>query len=322
MALVAAVSARSLKSVLDETDSISRLGSLLQQFGLLETLDSLSNITILAPTNSAIQDLEDFGFDFNEVEPIIVQALLTYHVLNGRYPGASFSTTTQVIPTLLQPPLVTNVTSGAVAKAYLQDHDVVFESGLQKAAKAVDSNIAFDGGLLHTIDSTLIFPHNISVTGWVAGLTSFLEAANDADMVTQIESLADVTVFIPTNQAFEDLERKGSPGSTDGLVSTLQYHVLPDTVTYSDRLASSSVTTLQGSNLTITMKEDGYIFVNDARVITTDLLVYGGVAHVIDKVLVPPGCKSVLILDGVGPKAALLMINFQRRPRTRVVRLR
>ncbi|KAL9105862.1 MAG: hypothetical protein Q9227_009025 [Pyrenula ochraceoflavens] len=255
-------------------------------FDLLEWLESLVDITILAPTNKAIEELEDFGFDFNAVDPIVVQALLTYHVLDGTFEADSFSTIPRIISTLLQPPLVTNVTGGAVAKAYIEDGDAVFESGLQKTAKTVQDDIAFDGGLVHAIDSTLIFPHNVSVTSAVAGLTSFLGAVETAGMVTSIESLADVTIFIPTNEAFKSIRHSDSAKDIGKLVSTLEYHVVPSAVVYSSNL-SSSLTTLQGSKLEISTAGDGSIFVNGAKIVTPDLLIYGGVAHVIDEVLMP-----------------------------------
>lgn len=280
--LATVVPAQDLKSVLQLHPSLSRLSGLLQQFDLFEKLNLLCDITVLAPTNEAIEELENFGFDFDTVDPIIAQALLTYHVLNGVFSEDSVCDLPQFLPTLLQPPLVTNVSGGAVVEAYLEGDDAMFESGLQKEARSIDTNIPFSSGLVHSIDSTLIFPHNISVTAAVAGATTFLENVAAANMVTTIESLADTTIFIPTNRAFEEI---GSTGSKDQLASTVQYHVVPSSVMYSTGLSSTSFTTLEGANLTVTVNGDGKIFVNDAQIVTPDLLIYGGVAHVIDKVL-------------------------------------
>lgn len=287
MIFATAIHAQDLRSVLHVHPSLSRLSSLLEQFDLLESLSSLNNITILAPNNAAIQDLEDFGFDFNSVEPIIVQALLTYHVLNGMFPDQSLSDSPQFLPTLLQPPLVTNVSGGAVVKGHLNDGDVVFESGLRKRAKTIDNNIHFTDGLIHTIDSTLIFPHNISVTAAVSGMTSFLEALHTAELVSTVESLADVTVFLPSNQAFKDFRSASLTRRNDQIASTLQYHIIPSGVIYSTSLLSSSFETLEGTNLSVTTRNNGDIYINNARIVSSDLLIYGGVGHVIDKVLLP-----------------------------------
>lgn len=47
------------------------------------------------------------------------------------------------------------------------------------------------------------------------------------------------------------------------------------------------MTTLNGANLTITIGDEGDIFVNSARVTTANVLVANGVVHVIDEVLNP-----------------------------------
>lgn len=45
----------------------------------------------------------------------------------------------------------------------------------------------------------------------------------------------------------------------------------------------SSVATLNGGNVTITITSAGGIFVNDAMVVTPNVLIAGGVIHVIDE---------------------------------------
>jgi len=60
------------------------------------------------------------------------------------------------------------------------------------------------------------------------------------------------------------------------------------TVGYSSGIKNGTVlTTLPGQNLTITIGEEGRIFVNNARVTIPDILVANGVVHVIDEVLNP-----------------------------------
>jgi uncharacterized surface protein with fasciclin (FAS1) repeats len=48
----------------------------------------------------------------------------------------------------------------------------------------------------------------------------------------------------------------------------------------------SSVKTLNGGNVTITITSTGGVFVNDAMVVTPDVLVAGGVVHIIDEYVV------------------------------------
>merc|ERR1712137_1330179 len=76
--------------------------------------------------------------------------------------------------------------------------------------------------------------------------------------------------------------------TTEEIASFLTYHVVNGTVGYSSGIKNGTVlTTLNGQNLTITIGEEGRIFVNNARVTIPDILVANGVVHVIDEVLNP-----------------------------------
>jgi uncharacterized surface protein with fasciclin (FAS1) repeats len=69
----------------------------------------------------------------------------------------------------------------------------------------------------------------------------------------------------------------------DQVTDILTYHVVNGTVGYSSTLKNgTSLMTLEGGNITITIN-NGSVFVNDAKVIVSDVLVAGGVVHVIDK---------------------------------------
>ena len=52
-------------------------------------------------------------------------------------------------------------------------------------------------------------------------------------------------------------------------------------------LSNTSLSTLQGGDVRITITDDGAVFVNDARVINADILIDNGVLHIIDEVLSP-----------------------------------
>jgi uncharacterized surface protein with fasciclin (FAS1) repeats len=67
------------------------------------------------------------------------------------------------------------------------------------------------------------------------------------------------------------------------ITSILTYHVVNGTVGYSSDLKNgTSLMTLEGGNVTITIM-NGTVFVNDAKVVVPNVLVAGGVVHVIDK---------------------------------------
>jgi hypothetical protein len=64
----------------------------------------------------------------------------------------------------------------------------------------------------------------------------------------------------------------------------LTYHVVNGTVGYSSSLENgTTLQTLNGGDLTITVGEDGSVWVNSARVVVPNVLVANGVVHVIDQ---------------------------------------
>lgn len=98
-----------------------------------------------------------------------------------------------------------------------------------------------------------------------------------------MDDLSDVTIFAPTNAAFDAIGSAVGNLSKEQLSSILQYHVIKGTVAYSSLLTDGeTVNTLQGEAVKITI-QDGTVFVNSAKVIMPDVLVSNGVVHVIDK---------------------------------------
>jgi uncharacterized surface protein with fasciclin (FAS1) repeats len=59
-------------------------------------------------------------------------------------------------------------------------------------------------------------------------------------------------------------------------------------VGYSSLLSNTTLGTLGGGSVKISIDNDGTVFVNNARVTTPDVLVAGGVVHVIDGYLSLP----------------------------------
>merc|ERR1712032_693920 len=77
----------------------------------------------------------------------------------------------------------------------------------------------------------------------------------------------------------------------DMLADILSYHVIEGTVAYSSDLSNTSLTTLQGDDVEITIA-NGSVMVNNATVTNANILFAGGVIHVIDQVLNPNSNSS------------------------------
>jgi uncharacterized surface protein with fasciclin (FAS1) repeats len=104
--------------------------------------------------------------------------------------------------------------------------------------------------------------------------------------VSTVDGLHDVTIFAPDNAAFQAIGSTVGGLTTSQLASILVYHVVSGTVGYSPLLTNTTLKTVGGENLTITV-ENGTVFVNSAKVITPNVLVANGVVHVIDGYVSP-----------------------------------
>jgi uncharacterized surface protein with fasciclin (FAS1) repeats len=119
-------------------------------------------------------------------------------------------------------------------------------------------------------------------------LSTFLMAMNLPREVAILKENAPVTVFAPTDDAFQ----KAPPGTIDFPLNAekigklLDYHIVKGAVT-SSQLTTRKAPTINGASLDIKVM-NGEITVNDAHVIKADVKAAVGVIYVIDKVLIPP----------------------------------
>lgn len=114
-----------------------------------------------------------------------------------------------------------------------------------------------------------------------------------------LEGPGPFTVFAPTNAAFSALPA----GTLESLSVTeasniLKYHVVPGIV-LSTKLANGTATTVQGSTVDVKVLEAG-AFINNAKVVTPDILAKNGVIHVINSVLLPNAAGGAPATTGSG----------------------
>jgi uncharacterized surface protein with fasciclin (FAS1) repeats len=129
-------------------------------------------------------------------------------------------------------------------------------------------------------------------TAVAAGNFTTLAAALEAGgLIDTLKSDGPFTVFAPTDEAFAKLpagtiEDLLKPENKDKLVGILTYHVVAGKVKAADVVKLDSANTVNGSDVRISIQQDS-VFVNDARVVATDIGASNGVIHVIDTVLLP-----------------------------------
>ena len=131
---------------------------------------------------------------------------------------------------------------------------------------------------------------NIVETAVGAGLfNTLVTAVKAAGLVETLSGPGPFTVFAPTDEAFAKLPA----GTVEKLLqdkakltSILTYHVVSGKYMAADVLKMSSLKSVQGQNITISLK-DGAPMVDNAKIVKTDIVCSNGVIHVIDAVILP-----------------------------------
>lgn len=252
--------------------------------GLAETLSGEGPFTIFAPTDSAFAALPDGLLDSLLADSAALTNVLLYHALGAAVPSDSLSDG-QMVMTLQGSDVTVSIDSSGV---FINDAMVVL------------TDLMADNGIVHVIDAVLVPPADTmvvvdsSVVDIIVGsaVHETLEAAViAADLVDALSGEGPFTVFAPTDSAFaalpEGLLDTLLADPSGDLTEILLYHVLGAAVP-SDSLSDGQMaTTLQGSDVTVTIDSSG-VFINDAMVVLADIMADNGIVHVIDVVLVPP----------------------------------
>ena len=116
---------------------------------------------------------------------------------------------------------------------------------------------------------------------------TLVAAVQQAGLVDTLKGKGPFTVFAPTDEAFAKIPT----AQLDALLmdkaklsAVLTYHVVPAQVLAKD-VKAGEVATVQGGKLNITTSSG--VMVNNAKVVTTDVIASNGVIHVVDTVLMP-----------------------------------
>jgi len=120
---------------------------------------------------------------------------------------------------------------------------------------------------------------------------TLVAAVQAADLADTLKGDGPFTVFAPTDEAFAKLppgtvEALLKPENKEKLQAILLYHVVPGKVMAAEVVGMNSAKTAGGQSVSISQK-DGGVYVDNAKVIKTDIVCSNGVIHVIDTVIMP-----------------------------------
>ena len=259
--------------------SFQTLVAAVQAAGLVETLKGDGPFTVFAPTDAAFAKLPE-GLVADLLKPENrpkLQSILTYHVVPGAVKAAdvvklSGATTVQ----------------GEKVEITVNDGQVKVDD-----ANVVKTDIHTSNGVIHVIDS-VILPADKDIVGTAVAAGSFntlVAAVQAAGLVETLQGAGPFTVFAPTDEAFAKVPQDVvadllKPENKDKLAAILTYHVVPGKVMASDVVKVKSATTVQGTDVDVTVSGNG-VMIDGANVIAADIETTNGVIHVIDSVILP-----------------------------------
>jgi transforming growth factor-beta-induced protein len=128
-------------------------------------------------------------------------------------------------------------------------------------------------------------------------LSTFMTAMDQSG--NMMEEGKTYTIFAPTTEAF--IKFFADSGLTaeeflaqDGLAKVLKYHVAEGSFKATDIIAAGKVTTVEGSDITVTTEGSNVLLNGSAKVLEADKMASNAVIHIIDTVLVPPVPKNIV----------------------------
>jgi transforming growth factor-beta-induced protein len=128
--------------------------------------------------------------------------------------------------------------------------------------------------------------------------TTLVAAVKAAGLVDTLKGAGPFTVFAPTDDAFAALpagtiDELLKPENKQKLTDILLYHVVSGKVMAADVTKLTSATTMLGKDVAVKV-DMGNVYINESKVIITDIETSNGIIHVIDAVLLPPAEDAMM----------------------------
>jgi uncharacterized surface protein with fasciclin (FAS1) repeats len=120
--------------------------------------------------------------------------------------------------------------------------------------------------------------------------STLVSLVKKAGLVKTLSGKTNYTVFAPTNAAFAKVPKKTLNMLLENksmLRKVLLYHVLPGKVPASKVLETESAKTAEGAEVQFSVRGKS-AFVNESKIVKTDIGCSNGIIHVINAVLIPP----------------------------------
>uniref|UniRef100_A0A9J8A824 Periostin n=1 Tax=Cyprinus carpio carpio TaxID=630221 RepID=A0A9J8A824_CYPCA len=265
------------------------------QSKLREELDGAGSYTMFAPSDDAWKE----NMPSCRLSPASNAALvsrntelydsLCYHVVNKRL-------------------LTKDLKNDMILQSINDNHDLYinhYSNGVVtvNCARIIHANQVATNGVVHVIDRVISFAVQTIMDEIETNddLTTLKTVALRSGLHGQLGESKHYTLFAPTNEAFEKLDRdvlERLMSDTTVLEALLKYHLLNSVQCSEAIMAGSVYETLEGSNIEIGCDGESLTVNGIKMVLKKDIVTSNGVIHLIDQVLMPDSAKQVIELIG------------------------
>jgi len=261
-----------------QANGFTSLAAALTKANLVEALQTSGKFTVFAPTNEAFDNLlAAIGqTSIDDVPASVLEKILLYHVVQGEVLSSAVADST--VPTLAGEN-ITLTTAGGIK--------------VNSASVIMPYDVAATNGVIHTINEVLVpptiapFVNSVLEPAYFSeNFTTLIAAAAKANVVEALLNTPNLTIFAPTNDAFEAAGLDLNALSAEAIANVLTYHVVGAKVLSSG--IPRDAATLNGAKLWFSLVASGNFINGDTQIVAVDIESGSGVVHVIDKVLLPP----------------------------------
>uniref|UniRef100_A0A672MN61 Periostin-like n=1 Tax=Sinocyclocheilus grahami TaxID=75366 RepID=A0A672MN61_SINGR len=257
---------------------------------LQEEIEGAGSYTFFAPSNDA-WDLLDPEIRNALVSNVNIELYnaLHYHMVNKRL-------------------LTKDLKNGMTATSMYNDLNLLinhYSNGVVtvNCARIIHGNQVATNGVVHVIDRVITAVGN-SIQDVIEvddDLSTLSTVATASGLIEKLGQPGHFTLFAPTNDAFDKLDREildRLMEDKNSLQALLNYHLLNSVQCSEAIMAGTSYETLEGSNIEIGCDGDSLTVNGIKMVLKKDIVTTNGVIHLIDQVLMPNSAKQVMELVG------------------------
>ncbi len=259
---------------------------------LVATFQGAGTFTVFAPTDDAFKAVGITQATIDGLGKEALAGILKFHVLGTKVTAADIPTDDNKPVTTLNGVAYVTKNAGGVSI---------------NGAKVTSADVAASNGVIHVIDR-LILPTTKDLVATLQADPNYsllVAAVVKAGLVGTLQGAGPFTVFAPNDVAFKALGADYATATainnlnatkTEALKNILQYHVVGARVFSQNLKAGAVPTALATKSVTIDLangvKVTGIAAGNTANVVTSpvsnfNIVATNGVAHTIDKVLLP-----------------------------------